>query len=139
MHRQNTLAFGLVCLLVLVTGAVAYKRGTPLGLLTSGIAKVTSGASNLSSDRPMLSNDGKPAAEFAPGVWINSDPLTLKSLRGRVVIVDFWTFACYNCRNTLPYVKAWDARYRKPTCLCPFRSDKLRSTRKHILPSYSKL
>ena len=113
MHRQNTLAFGLVCLLVLVTGAVAYKRGqSPLGLLPSGIAKVTSGASNASSDRPIPSHDSKPAAEFAPGVWINSDSLTLKSLRGRVVIVDFWTFACYNCRNTLPHVKAWDARYR---------------------------
>src|SRR5581483_4991449 len=32
--------------------------------------------------------------------------------RGRVVVVDFWTFGCYNCRNTLPSVKSWDARYR---------------------------
>lgn len=52
------------------------------------------------------------APELASGNWINSEPLTLKSLRGRVVVIDFWTFGCYNCRNTLPYVKSWDARYR---------------------------
>ena len=43
--------------------------------------------------------------------WINSEPLTLKSLRGKVVIVDFWTFACYNCRNTRPYVRALYDKY----------------------------
>jgi thiol-disulfide isomerase/thioredoxin len=37
--------------------------------------------------------------------WINSAPLTLASLRGKVVIIDFWTFECYNCVNTLPYVR----------------------------------
>ena len=41
-----------------------------------------------------------------------SEPLTLKSLRGRVVVVEFWTFGCFNCRNTLPSIKEWDARYR---------------------------
>jgi peptide-methionine (R)-S-oxide reductase len=51
------------------------------------------------------------APEFAPGTWINSEPLTLKSLRGRVVLIEFWTFGCYNCRNTLPFVKAWHERY----------------------------
>ena len=47
------------------------------------------------------------------GNWINSDPLTLNKLRGHVVLVEFWTFGCYNCRNTLPSVKEWDARYRE--------------------------
>ena len=51
------------------------------------------------------------APEFAPGTWINSEPLTLKSLRGRVVLIEFWNFGCYNCRNTLPFVKAWHERY----------------------------
>lgn len=45
--------------------------------------------------------------------WINSEPLTLKALRGRVVLVDFWTFGCYNCRNTLPTLKHLDASYRE--------------------------
>src|SRR4051794_29005765 len=47
--------------------------------------------------------------------WFNTPgdrPLTLAGLRGRVVLVDFWTYTCINCIRTLPYVKAWDARYR---------------------------
>ena len=52
-----------------------------------------------------------PAPAFASGNWINSAPLTLESLRGRVVVVDFWTFACYNCRNTLPSLKHLHAKY----------------------------
>src|SRR5262249_93229 len=52
------------------------------------------------------------APELAAGDWINSEPLTLRGLRGRVVLIEFWTFACCNCRNTLPTVEAWDAQYR---------------------------
>ena len=44
--------------------------------------------------------------------WINSPPLTLKALRGSVVLVHFWTFDCINCQNVQPYVKDWYARYR---------------------------
>ncbi len=49
------------------------------------------------------------------GRWFNTPgnrPLTLAGLRGRVVLVDFWTYSCINCIRTLPYLKAWDARYR---------------------------
>jgi cytochrome c biogenesis protein CcdA/thiol-disulfide isomerase/thioredoxin len=44
--------------------------------------------------------------------WINSPPLTPESLRGKVVLVDFWTYSCINCLRTLPYVKAWYAKYK---------------------------
>ena len=44
--------------------------------------------------------------------WLNSEPLTVEGLRGKVVIVDFWTFACYNCRNTRPHVRALYDKYR---------------------------
>jgi thiol-disulfide isomerase/thioredoxin len=45
--------------------------------------------------------------------WVNAPrPLTLASLRGKVVIVDFWTFGCVNCQRTLPHVKALYAKYR---------------------------
>jgi cytochrome c biogenesis protein CcdA/thiol-disulfide isomerase/thioredoxin len=44
--------------------------------------------------------------------WINSKPLTLKKLRGKVVLVDFWTYSCINCLRTLPHVKAWYSTYR---------------------------
>jgi thiol-disulfide isomerase/thioredoxin len=43
--------------------------------------------------------------------WINSTPLKLADLRGRVVLVEFWTFDCYNCRNTLPWLKRIHAEY----------------------------
>jgi cytochrome c biogenesis protein CcdA/thiol-disulfide isomerase/thioredoxin len=64
-------------------------------------------------DLPVL---GK-APEFVDNQqWFNTPgdrPLTLQSLRGRVVLVDFWTYSCINCLRTLPYLKAWDKRYRK--------------------------
>jgi thiol-disulfide isomerase/thioredoxin len=43
----------------------------------------------------------------------NGRPLTLRSLRGRVVLIDFWTYSCINCLRTLPALRAWDARYRR--------------------------
>ena len=48
--------------------------------------------------------------------WFNTPgdrPLTLAGLRGHVVLIDFWTYTCINCIRTLPYLKAWDAAYRK--------------------------
>ncbi len=44
--------------------------------------------------------------------WLNSPPLTLAGLRGKVVLIDFWTYTCINCLRTLPYLRAWDERYR---------------------------
>jgi cytochrome c biogenesis protein CcdA/thiol-disulfide isomerase/thioredoxin len=59
-----------------------------------------------------------PHGPTAPGfagidAWINSKPLTIDSLRGKVVLVDFWTYSCINCLRTLPHLEAWDRRYRK--------------------------
>ena len=51
------------------------------------------------------------ALDRAP-VWLNSSPLTAEGLGGRVVLVDFWTYSCVNWLRTLPYVRAWDERYR---------------------------
>lgn len=44
--------------------------------------------------------------------WINSPPLTLQQLKGKVVLIDFWTYSCINCIRTLPYITAWDKKYR---------------------------
>ena len=43
--------------------------------------------------------------------WINSEPFTLESLRGKVVLLDIWTYTCINCIRTFPYVRAWHERY----------------------------
>ena len=45
--------------------------------------------------------------------WLNSPELNAESLRGKVVLVDFWTYDCINCQHTLPYVKAWEKKYGK--------------------------
>lgn len=71
-------------------------------------------ANMLDARRDVLiaANRAPQAAKFGEGAWLNSDALTLETLRGRVVLVDFWTFGCYNCRNTLPTVKRFDQSYR---------------------------
>ena len=43
--------------------------------------------------------------------WINSEPLTMRGLRGRVVFLDFWTYGCWNCQNTLPAMKRLHSKY----------------------------
>jgi cytochrome c biogenesis protein CcdA/thiol-disulfide isomerase/thioredoxin len=45
-------------------------------------------------------------------LWLNSEPLTVEQLRGKVVVLDFWTYSCINCLRTLPHVKSWYERYR---------------------------
>ncbi len=66
---------------------------------------------------------GRPMSELMPkgilapelivgGEWLNSAPLTLKSLRGKVVLLDFWTYSCINCQRTFPYLKSWWSKYQ---------------------------
>ena len=50
------------------------------------------------------------APEIGP-VWLNSPPLTLRQMRGRIVLLDFWDFSCVNCIRTLPYLREWQRRY----------------------------
>lgn len=57
------------------------------------------------TNQPMPSLDG--AVQ-----WLNSEPLTAESLRGKVVLVDFWTFDCINCKRSLPYVNQWAKKYK---------------------------
>jgi cytochrome c biogenesis protein CcdA/thiol-disulfide isomerase/thioredoxin len=61
--------------------------------------------------------DAGPAPEFSETErWFNTPagrPLSLGSLRGHVVLIDFWTYTCINCLRTLPYLKAWDGVYRR--------------------------
>jgi hypothetical protein len=64
------------------------------------------------ADDAQLPGEG-PLASFAGATgWLNSEPLTPEGLRGRVVAVDFWTYTCINWLRTVPYRRAWDAKYR---------------------------
>ena len=56
---------------------------------------------------------GSPAPELTGGPWINSAPQSLPGLRGRVVLVEFWTYGCANCQNVIPQLRTWHERYEK--------------------------
>ncbi|MEA2348380.1 MAG: hypothetical protein QOG62_2167 [Thermoleophilaceae bacterium] len=69
------------------------------------------------SDAPVVMGSALPVLGKAPEFtgltdWINSDPTTLADLRGKVTLVDFWTYSCINCIRTLPQLTAWDEDYR---------------------------
>ena len=95
--RRQNLLIGIVVGIVVV-GAAAYA---------TGLTKLFFGSS-----AEYKSSESATAPELGYGEWINSEPLKLKELRGRVVLIEFWTFGCINCRNTLPHVQGWDDRYR---------------------------
>ena len=80
-------------------------------------SKKHSTAALSAGDTPDNLKDYGPAPDFQGiSAWINtpgSKPLTLAKLRGKVVLVDFWTYSCVNCIRTLPYLKAWYSRYHK--------------------------
>jgi thiol-disulfide isomerase/thioredoxin len=101
MDRRQNLLIGIVMGVVIV-GALIYVTGLANNLLSPF----------RSSSSAYKSSEATTAPDLAIGEWINSEPLKLNDLRGRVVLIEFWTFGCYNCRNTLPFVKSWHDRYQ---------------------------
>src|SRR6187200_1400939 len=63
------------------------------------------------STSPELPVEGELPSLDGANAWLNSPPLTPSALRGRVVLVDFWTFTCINWIRTLPHVRAWAEAY----------------------------
>jgi cytochrome c biogenesis protein CcdA/thiol-disulfide isomerase/thioredoxin len=86
--------------------------------------KLAAGTSVAASEGTMLAVDAQekfqsdlPVEGLFPSLdgaveWLNSPPLSVEQLRGKVVLVDFWTFACINCIHTVPYVRAWAEKYK---------------------------
>jgi cytochrome c biogenesis protein CcdA/thiol-disulfide isomerase/thioredoxin len=113
-----------------LAGVVAVAFGLDRGVLTRLSLASTSGLEQRLVDRFHPQNDqmmdhnpqGTPVSSEMTGdalaqingatAWINSPPLTPDSLRGKVVLVDFWTYSCINCIRSLPYIKAWYAKYK---------------------------
>ena len=105
--------------------AEAVRRGFGVLILLS-VAYIASGAdaqSLLTSNKinqakgEMMLSDGLKtiyaASDFASvDAWLNSPPLTMQGLKGKVVLIDFWTYSCINCVRTLPYITEWDRKYR---------------------------
>jgi len=94
---------------------------------------VMNGGAMMSANAPTMAMNGNPAAMMkaaeAPPAnalpvegplpsltgavqWLNSPPLTAEQLKGKVVLVDFWTYSCINCLRSIPYVRAWAEKYK---------------------------
>ncbi|MDI3185880.1 cytochrome C biogenesis protein [Pseudomonas fluorescens] len=83
------------------------------GVLQS-VPKVVEYLVSKAKAEPTLDNARGPMPSLSGAVeWLNSPALTSESLRGKVVLVDFWTYDCINCQHTLPYVKDWAQKYQK--------------------------
>ena len=109
-----TVIIAIVVVGLAIVAIAGYRRAVRPAIARGLAAATDTGElSSLEADTFVAATKAPAAPEFAKGDWINSDPLTLSKLHGRVVLVEFWTFGCYNCRNTLPSVKEWDARYRE--------------------------
>lgn len=81
--------------------------------LTTGGSNPTGPGDTCQEDDPGLDNCGKAPELTGITGWLNSKPLTLAGLRGKVVLIDFWTYSCINCQRTLPHLEAWYRSYAK--------------------------
>lgn len=109
-HIRQVFGAVIIALSVLIyTGADVRWLASLPGTEKSRAADIAADAKGL---RHALDNP-YPAPEIT-GIegWINSAPLTMAGLKGKVVLVDFWTYSCINCVRTLPYVTAWYDKYK---------------------------
>lgn len=84
---------------------------------TAANTAMTSDTSKTASTEPDAMADMLPVEGTLPSLdgaveWLNSAPLTAEQLKGKVVLVDFWTYSCINCLRALPYVRAWAEKYK---------------------------
>jgi thiol-disulfide isomerase/thioredoxin len=113
----------------LLCGVVAISLGLDTGVLarlsSSGMSKVEQSlidkiapvAKPAPAAVAVKAGDELPIEGQLPSLggavsWINSPPLTAEGLRGKVVVIDFWTYSCINCLRSLPYVRAWAEKYK---------------------------
>jgi cytochrome c biogenesis protein CcdA/thiol-disulfide isomerase/thioredoxin len=87
---------------VVMTGGPAMMSGNPAMMMTA---------------KPAAQAEGLPVEGSLPALsgaveWLNSPPLTVDALKGKVVLVDFWTYSCINCLRAIPYVQAWAEKYK---------------------------
>lgn len=87
---------------IVMTGGPAMMSANPAMMMT---AKPTA----LAEDLPV---EGSLPALSGAVAWLNSAPLTADALKGKVVLVDFWTYSCINCLRAIPYVRAWAEKYK---------------------------
>ena len=116
---KNTTRYVLLgVVVVLIVAAIIYLQSlrpqqAPAGNLDNNISILSNNPSG-SPDLGNTANENYPKAPELAGIagWINTKPLTLQSLHGKVVLIDFWAYSCVNCLRTLPYLNSWNAKYK---------------------------
>src|SRR5690606_36716488 len=109
MHSKQLVgATAVVLLLTLLLVAACAGPAAPEPENVVAATAVPSTRGDIVVDLPDLGA----APEFQNDVWLNSDgPVTLAEQRGKVVLLEFWTFGCINCLRTIPFVQEWQAQY----------------------------
>lgn len=97
--------------------APAVPSATPFAAAQPSAASETSGTGPVLADARQVYRSSLPVEGVLPPLdgatdWLNSKPLTTEEMRGKVVLIDFWTYSCINCIRTLPYLRAWAEKYR---------------------------
>jgi thiol-disulfide isomerase/thioredoxin len=87
------------------------------GMMMGGPGAMTGGPGMTMKGGPAAPSDGLPIEGALPALsgaveWLNSPPLTPEGLKGKVVLIDFWTYSCINCLRAIPYVRAWADKYK---------------------------
>lgn len=99
--------------IAVLVGVTAVALGADRGILTRLSLASTSSLEQKLVDRLHPGSNTLGEASVAGAVaWLNSAPLTADSLKGKVVLYDFWTYSCINCLRTLPYLRAWADKYK---------------------------
>src|SRR6266446_7489846 len=81
------------------------RMHTKIWIVALGVVAIASAAMGARKDEG-------PMPELGISTWLNSTPLNSRSLRGKVVLVNFWTYSCINSLRELPYLKSWAAKYK---------------------------
>lgn len=99
---------------MVAAGLLVARTPSPADAATGATKRNAKGAAKAVKLVPAKFSEDVPyvAPEFTSlQNWVNSGPLTLAALKGKVVLVNFWTFGCYNCKNTIPHMKALYDKY----------------------------
>jgi cytochrome c biogenesis protein CcdA/thiol-disulfide isomerase/thioredoxin len=107
---------GVAVLVAVIAIALGWDRGLLTQLSYTGTNRVEQSLINAinphSPSVPGTQSEGELPSLSGASSWLNSAPLTPAALRGKVVVIDFWTYSCINCLRTLPYVKRWYETYK---------------------------
>jgi len=135
MRRMNNKNIVLIVVLIAIAASIYYFNSTKVSIPKTDI-QVGEKSIQQAEERDIKEPEGAPKSAFSEYIkddeavkqkslmyqeapeltgisgYINTDPIKIKELKGKVVLIDFWTYTCINCIRTLPYLKSWHEKYR---------------------------